>query len=266
LSHVPMEFPMDYSSRPEDVLRPDAPAYVLQREDWTACGLFGFNSRDSRSRPFNLLRSQVLKLMGANNWKILGVTSATPGVGKSFIAANLAAAISRISTLDTLLFDLDLRRHTIRRMFEIEGENGIENYLSGETDTMVDMSYRVVDTRLTIYPCFTTPPSSAELIAAPRFDALIDSVRALPQDLIAVCDLPPAFANDDAAMVVQKIDAYLMVVEEGKTTARQIRDAIGLMDPAPCLGTVLNRYHGEFGTADYGFGFGSERKYSAYYS
>ena len=45
----------------------------------------GFNSRDIRSRPFNLLRTQVLKEMREKGWNLLGVTSATPEAGKSFL-------------------------------------------------------------------------------------------------------------------------------------------------------------------------------------
>ena len=46
----------------------------------------------------------------------------------------------------------------------------------------------------------------------------------------------------------------------------QQQPAIELLRPAPCLGTVLNRYHGLIGGDDYGFGYASQRNYDAYYS
>jgi hypothetical protein len=51
------------------------------------------------------------------------------------------------------------------------------------------------------------------------------------------------------------LDAYLLVVDHGRTTARQIDETLALMAPAQCIGTVLNRYQG--GIADaYGYGYG----------
>ena len=66
--------------------------------------------------------------------------------------------------------------------------------------------------------------------------------------------------------MLQQLDAYLLVVEEGKTTARQIRDAVKLLAPSPCIGTVLNRYNGVIGGDDYGFGYWKQGKYDAYYN
>ncbi|MBO9714538.1 CpsD/CapB family tyrosine-protein kinase [Sphingomonas sp.] len=239
---------------------------TLSRADWSPRGVFGFNSHDSRSRPFNLLRSQVLKIMQNNNWRIVGVTSATPNVGKSFVASNLAASLSRIPSIHTLLFDFDLRRGSIAKTFEIEEGFGIESFLLGKINSLGDAAREVADTRMTIFPAFTTEHSSAELLAGSRMRTLVQAMKNLPDNMVCICDLPPAFANDDSAIVLREIDAFIFVVEEGKNTVKQVRDAIDLLQPTPCLGTVLNRYRGGFGGDDYGFGYGTNRGYEAYYS
>lgn len=250
----------------DQVLGRDADIPPLDRRDWAPRGIFGFNSRDRRSRPFFLLRSQIIKIMQANGWRILGITSATPQVGKSFIAANLAASLSRVPTMHTLLFDLDLRRGSIGEMFEIATGIGIQTFLTGEVNSLTEAAYDVAGARMTIFPSFPTEHSSAELLAGARMKSLVEAMKQLPENTICICDLPPAFANDDAATVVREIDAYLFVVEEGRTTERQIRDAMNILSPAPCIGTVLNRYAGGIGSDDYGFGYGSQRGYDAYYS
>lgn len=229
-------------------------------------GVFGFNSRDRRSRSFNLLRSQVVKIMKARGWRILGVTSATPNVGKTFVASNLAASMSRIPDQTTLLFDLDLRRGSVATQYDLAEGDGLEAYLGGDIDQLRTVGRRVAGGGLVIYPSFGVDQSSAELLAGQRMRTLIDAMRSLDDDHLCICDLPPAFANDDASIVLQQIDAYLLVVEEGRTTARQVHDAIEMLKPAPCLGTVLNRYHGLIGGDDYGFGYMSQRNYDAYYS
>lgn len=260
------EEPDGTSVHPDEVLGPDLTVSPLDRQDWAPRGIFGFNSRDSRSRPFNLLRSQVIKIMQANGWRIVGITSATPQVGKSFIAANLAASLSRVPTMHTLLFDLDLRRGSIAEMFEIPRGVGIETFLVGEVDSLTETAYEVPGARMAIFPSFPSEHSSAELLAGGRMRALVEAMKQLPDNTLCICDLPPAFANDDAAMVVREIDAYLFVIEEGRTTQRQVRDAMSILAPAPCIGTVLNRYNGGLGSDDYGFGYGTQRGYDSYYS
>lgn len=228
-------------------------------------GVFGFNSRDRRSRSFNLLRAQVIKLMNARGWKRLGITSATPAVGKTFIASNLSASLSRVPDRRTLLFDLDLRRGSVAQQYDMHEQLGIEAYLADDLDTLASVGRAVAGSGLIIYPSYPVSVSSAELLAGSRMRALIDAMGRLPDDCLCICDLPPAFANDDASIVLEQIDAFLLVVEEGKTTARQVRDAIKLLAPAPCLGTVLNRYNGTIGGDDYGFGYWNRGGYDAYY-
>jgi protein-tyrosine kinase len=249
-----------------ELLAPSPAAHELVREDWSERGVVGFNSRDRRSRPFNLLRSQVMKATAATGWRVIGITSPTPRVGKSFIASNLSASLARIPTLHTMLFDLDLRRGSIAEVFDIEGPDGISSYLAGDTDTLDAARWELPGAHLTIYPTYPSDHSSAELLASERMVHMIEAMKSLSEDTICICDLPPVFANDDAAIIVRQIDAYLLVVEEGRSTVRQVRDAMELLKPAPCIGTVLNRYHGGFGGDDYGFGYGRQQGYEAYYS
>ena len=251
---------------PEGILQHREAAQSVEGSNSATSAVVGFDSSDPRSRPFNMLRAQVIKMMRAKGTKIIGVTSATPKVGKSFVATNLAASLSKMPDIRTLLFDLDLRRGSIADQFSIPLGLGINSFLCGEIDTLSAASHGISETGLTVYPSFKTKSSSAELLAGSRFRSLVAAMRGLPENVICICDLPPAFANDDAAIVLREIDGYLFVVEEGKTTAHQVRDAIELLKPSICLGTVFNRYHGGIGGDDYGFGYGRQRDYAAYYS
>ena len=72
--------------------------------------LVGFESKDARSRPFNLLRAQLIKKLAETGGHLIGITSPAPNAGKSFVASNLAASMSQLSNRRTVLIDLDLRR------------------------------------------------------------------------------------------------------------------------------------------------------------
>ena len=221
-------------------------------------GIFGFDSRDQRSRPFNLLRGRLLKLMKRNDWKSLGVVSATPGAGKSFVSSNLAAALSHSPDHVVFLIDLDLRRPTIASNFGLPSQGaGVTEFLTGDMGSLQGFARRIGTENLIILPTYPSTQASAELVANNRMSDVLDAARALPAGHVVVCDLPPVFANDDAAIVAEKLDAYLLIVEAGQTTAKQVRDSMNLLAPSVCAGTILNRYHGGVVGDDYGYGYGN---------
>jgi len=229
-------------------------------------GLYGFDSKDVRARPFTLLRAQLLRIARARGWKIIGVTSPTPKVGKSFVASNLAAALARTPDLHTYLFDFDLRRSTIARNFKLTGDFGISHFLDGTISDLSQVARTIPGEQLTIFPSYPNAAASDELVGSPRMDSLVTAMRQLPDKTLCLCDLPPVFANDDAVIISQKIDAYLMIIEDGVTTRKQVRDSFRLLSPAPCIGTVLNRYSAGLVADDYGYGYGYGQSYGGYYN
>lgn len=228
---------------------------TLTREELDERSIVGFHSRDSRSRPFHLLRTQVTRMMVRNNWRMIGVTSATPGAGKTFTSVNLAAALAPTAEATVVLCDLDLRRGSISEMLRIPPQPGLGDYLEGNVDEPREIALRINDSHLVVLPTTPSGASSSELLATPRFRTLISRLRAMPESTRIVFDLPPAFASDDAMLSMQQLDAYLLVVDHGTTTARQVEETVRLLDPVPCLGTILNRYQGGFADP-YGYGYG----------
>lgn len=223
--------------------------------------LVAIDSNDARSRPFNLLRAQIIKKLAPFKGKLVGVTSAAPGAGKSFVASNLAASLGMLPNRQTYLIDLDLRRASIASIFGIEGNAGLTEYLLGDNVQLESIGRRLGSTNLAIFPSFPATVNSAELMVGDQIETLIGRARALPEDCIVIFDLPPIFANDDAMLVAEQLDGILMIVEQGVTTKKQLQSALQFVAPTPVIGTVFNRYDGGMGDP-YGYG----RKYSDYYS
>jgi Mrp family chromosome partitioning ATPase len=226
--------------------------------------IFGFRHADTRARPFKLLRSQLRKQCEVHNFRVIGVTSASPGVGKSFVAANLAAALSRLAGVEVYLVDLDLHRPALAGRFGLSEGNGILEYLAGDVVSLRSVAKRINDQRLALLPAFRANLRTSELLASERGDRLFASFHSLPSTAIVIVDMPPIFADDDAVIIAAKLDAFLLIAQDGKTTQKQVRDTIRLLHPTPLLGTVLNRYRNQFLSDDYGYGIGYG--YGAYYN
>lgn len=223
--------------------------------------IVGFAGRDLRSRPFALLRSQIQRRLTRHRARLIGVTSATPAAGKSFVSLNLASALARVSDAPVFLIDLDLRRGTVATALGFDFDKGVSDVLADEQADLSGVGRRIDGTNLAVFPTRSLDEGTSELLSKEKFARLIAGLRALPPETIAICDLPPVFAGDDAMITLEQLDGYILVINSGQTTSRQVTQAIQLLEPTPCLGTILNRYHG--GIADsYGYGqnYGGEYK------
>lgn len=220
------------------------------RKEWV-----GFESHDEDARAFNLLRSQLLKEMGENGLRLIGVTSATPSAGKSFVSLNMAAALSKMTDRQVLLCDFDLRRGSILEALDAQVPHDVSEYLRGDLADWRSAVARIDRTDLYVLPCRKRMRRSGELLTSQQFETLMADLRALPPEVTVICDLPPVFASDDAMLTAVHLDGYALVVEYGRNTENQVREAMAMLEPAPCLGTILNRYRGGFFDT-YGYGYG----------
>lgn len=227
--------------------------------------IVGFRSNSAVSRPFNLLRTQITEACEQNGFSMLGVVSAVPHEGKSFLAANLAAALSRLPQLEVYLLDLDLRRPSIAGLFGIEDSVGLEAFLETGQPDLATIGHRVVGTNLGIFATTAATANVAGALHGERFEALMAGLRASSgASRIVVCDLPPVFVGDDAMAVAKHLDSYIHVVGSGTSTTRQFEELRRLLKDTHCLGSVLNRYVG--GPFDpYGYGRYS-KAYDGYFS
>lgn len=216
-------------------------------------GIYGFDSLDPKSRSFNMIRAKLHELRDQRGWRLFGLVSATPKVGKSFIALNLAASLSRDPRFETTAVDLDLRRGSLTRILGIEPRVSIRDYLDERPGADVPSAYSLEGERLMILPTTAGPIRSAELLAGRRAQALLRAMRVAGESSMFIVDLPPVFANDDAVTTMARLDAYVLVVEEGRTTTREVKDVIALMGTQRLAGVILNKYRGGLVSEGYGF-------------
>ena len=221
----------------------------------------GFDSRNASSRSFNLIRSKLVALNRERGWRMLGVVSATPSVGKSFVSANLAAAMSRDPRFQTYLVDLDLRRGTIKEIFGIQTDRGLIEYFEQQQSAETVQGFIPQGQELIVVPAVPGPVLSAELLASHRATALFQAMRNSDSRNFFICDLPPAFANDDASIIMEALDGYVIVAEDGKTTQREIEAAADLLGHDGLAGVVLNKYRGGLVSE----GYGVEYRYASEY-
>ena len=225
--------------------------------------IVGFDNRDARARPFNLLRTSFAKKLNEDGHRLVGITSATPAAGKSFLSMNLASSLARVVEEPVFLVDLDIRRASLAEEIGLAPERGVESFLDGSIDDLAAIGRRIDGTTLAVFPAVSRARNTAELLAGERYMHMIETLRDRSEASIILFDLPPAFASDDAMISLAQLDGYVLVVDSGKTTRRHVQDVLAMLQPTPCIGSILNRYRGGLGDS-YGYGYGGP-DYGRYY-
>jgi capsular exopolysaccharide synthesis family protein len=210
---------------------------------------------DPRAVPFDILRTKVLKTMREKAWRTLAVYSASPGAGKSLVASNLAVSMAREGNQTILLVDLDLKNPSIHKYFSLQPEQGIEAHLEAGVP-LSDLLLNPGLERLTILPGKNRVAHSSQLLSSKAFAQMHAGMLSRTDPHLIIFDLPPLLVNDDALIFLDKVDAGLLVIEEGKNTEEEIRNSLRLLQSTELLGTVLNK--GEPESSGYYYGYGAD--------
>jgi len=215
----------------------DVPRSTFE-ENYLVAGLDGHELQDT----YRLLRTRITKEMRANGWRVIAVTGAHQGAGKTTTAINLAIAMAMDVSNTVLLVDADLRNPSIHKRFGYEPEVGLSDYLLTNGGVEVkDMLFNPPVDRMVVMPGREEISNSGEMLGSPQAQALGAELKDRYDDRIIVLDLPPVLSSDDVIMSGDMIDCVLLVAESGQTTRKDMKEAFRLLKDIPVIGTVLNK-------------------------
>ena len=181
------------------------------------------------------------------------VTSAIPGDGKSFVAANLAISIAQGVAEHVLLMDCDMRRSSIHRQFGFDDNvPGLCEYLSKGVDLSSLLKKTVVD-KLTILPGGSTPDNPSELLSSKAMKLLLEQTKNRYSDRYIIVDSPPPHLTAETTALAKYVDGIVIVVRSGKTPKSLVNDLVNDLGREKILGVVLNGYKTP-ATERYGYG------------
>jgi len=185
------------------------------------------------------LYTKLRPMIHDNGYKVLMVTSAERGEGKSTTSSNLAVTIAHHKRTRTLLIDADLRRPSIHRLFEMPREPGLSDILRGRC-SLEQALHPTPHTHLQVIPSGSALDHPGSLFESRLLSNTIDLLRQRFEMLIF--DSPPVLPVADATLLAEEMDGVIMVVLGG-LTPREVaqRGKEVLIDSnANLLGVVLN--------------------------
>lgn len=196
------------------------------------------DARSSGAEAYRTLRTNLIFSQAVQTLRTVVVTSASPGEGKTTTTSNLAVTFAQ-QGMRVLLIDCDLRKARLHKVFGVEREPGLTQFMLGHS-TLADVIRQTPVEGLSVLPSGTLPPNPSELLGG---DRMRDTLRTLAEHFdLLILDTPPLLAAADAAVLGTRADGVLLVVRAGGTERGAAQQALQQLAAvgAHVVGAVLN--------------------------
>jgi capsular exopolysaccharide synthesis family protein len=189
---------------------------------------------------YRLLRSRLQNRLKQNNWFSLAIASPSQNDGKSITSLNLAVSIAREKQKPVYLLDLDMRNPSICAFLGLHGLKPLPDYFQGNA-RIEDVLYQTSFPNLIVAGATVAVDGASEMLAGPRFSELLAHIRMRSPNACVLLDLPPVNVTDEALLVGPRVDAFLVVVSEGRTERKQLAQTLSSLAEFTVAGVVVNR-------------------------
>jgi exopolysaccharide/PEP-CTERM locus tyrosine autokinase len=186
--------------------------------------------------------------------RIITVTSAVPGDGKTFNSINLAFSMALERDISILLVDSDVSKHHVTDIFGLRQRKGLLDLL---TDESLDPEALVVPTStrgLSILPAGSRVEGTAELVSSNRMRQIVTMLCARNPRRILLLDSPPLLITNEGRALVKLAGQVVLVVRAGETPSHAVQAAMGMVDEKQAGGVILNQVQVGFTEGYYGYG------------
>ncbi len=198
------------------------------------------NATDYRLEGYNRLRDNILFINAANNAKVLQIESSVANECKTTVSCNLAVSLGYAGK-KVVLVETDFRRPNAHRLFGVDGDNGIAEYIMGKTS-----KEEII--RHTAYPNVDVVVRGSE-ISNPSMVFISEKFKEFIKELrdnydFVILDCAPVLQVSDYIHLGKVSDGALLLVAYAATSRKTVADAVEELkkNDIKLLGTVFTMY------------------------
>ena len=206
-------------------------------------------------------RSQVASKGG--NLRLLLITSAEDGDGKTLIASQVALGLARVG-VETILVDANLHKPAVHNLFKLPNRICLssilttiqldddlydnDSYSSSDLDDanskLLEHTFaavqRVSEPNLSVLPGGPSMDLSPELLSSPKMKTIFEH---LSEKAFVVIDGPAVLTSSESVILANRSDAVLMVVNARRTSGTKLNQSLEMLSwvNTDILGVVLNQ-------------------------
>ena len=211
------------------------------------------------AHEFRVLKRPIIRNVqgtGASqikNGSLVMVTSAMPGEGKTFIAANLAISIAMEYDHSVLLVDGDVAHPSLPKVLGLPQKEGLLDLLTKDDLQPEDVVLSTNIERLSFLPSGTRHRRATELLASERMSSLLQRLVSRDRDRIIIFDSPPLLATTEARILATYMGQVVMVVAADVTSRNVVNQALTTIEQCEVVLMLLNKATGAQGNSYYGY-------------
>jgi protein-tyrosine kinase len=239
-------------SLPPPVREADAghggPELVLDRGRLASYGITMPSSARSRTvEEFRLVKRNLMAQFSQGDpngdqrsSRLIMVTSARPGEGKTFISLNLALAFASERDVKALLVDIDTQHSALQTILGISTEQGIVDVLAGNRE-LSEVLIQTNILNLMVLPAGRGGPHVPELFSSNQMAILMADMTRRFADRYIIIDTPPCMASSDAAALAPLVGQIVFIVEAHHTQQVEIEAGLSMLSACPRISLLLNK-------------------------
>jgi exopolysaccharide/PEP-CTERM locus tyrosine autokinase len=241
---------------------PDANHAQAIMLDNAALRASGYIPEPDKDRQFadqyrRIKRPLIDKAMSATSLgesRVVMVTSALPGDGKTFTSINLALSMALERDISVLLVDADSAKRHISQLFGIEHRMGLLDSLVEETLDAESLIVPTTTRGLSFLPAGKRVTNAVELLSSNRMRKIVAGLCARNPRRILLFDSPPLLVTNEGSPLLKIAGQVVLVVRAGDTPRHAVEAALALFDLQQAGGVVLNQVPGASTEGYYGYG------------
>ena len=187
---------------------------------------------------FRILRAQIERenVASGHKYQVIAVTSATPGEGKSVVAANLARAFGADPRGRTLLIDCDLRKSSTHKFFSQPQSPGLSDVLiSGKPLRNI---IRPVEAGLDLITAGSPVVDSTRTLEQPGLALMLEELKKHYRYILLDC--PPILFCPEPLSLTHIASGTLIVARAWRTQRKLVKEAIAVVGKSKVIGMVMN--------------------------
>lgn len=234
--------------------KPARPAFAPPSfETMRAAGLVQVEGSATRTRlaeEFSVIHHQVLRAIrtmeppaegSGRGRRVVLVTSARPGEGKSFCSLNLAVSIAAGRSAPVLLVDTDGKRGSLTELLGLNEAPGLRLLAADAAQPPAPLLVQTEQKNLSILPYGTAVPGAPPVPPGTTVAAVVQRLAALLPQHVIILDAPPCLSTSDPSSLAPIAGQVLLVVEAEKTQRAEVESALDMVEACPVLQLMLNQ-------------------------
>jgi len=195
--------------------------------------------RSPDAETYRTLRTNIDFHKPSPDANTITIISGGPGEGKSTTLCNLAVIYANAGS-NVLVVDADLRRPTQHKFFDLDGNVGLVNYVTGEKE----FEEVILPTSVENLWLLPSGPSTKDPVAVLNSHRVVELIaRAKTQFDVVLFDSPPILGLSDGAVLSSAVEMTVMVVQHRRfprASLLRVKQAV-LNVGGNLTGVVLNR-------------------------